>query len=246
MRPARLGLCLPLLGLLLLGLLLLASHPASAMRFAYSSTGGAGLLAASGKVELGDGERLRAALQAVPAGARLAGLSLNSPGGDLEEGLRLAADIHDAQLHTLVGDGATCASACFILFAAGRQRSASTTALIGVHSVSYRGSDNPDAQAMTVRMARRLAEYGVPDAILGKMVTAQPSQIWWLTRSELEAMRVDMDVQRAAALPGIEALPAPGGWIPDHPPSPGFRIEPAARGYQMAPAAGGFRVWRPG
>ena len=50
---------------------------------------------------------------------------------------------------------------------------ASTEALVGVHSASYGGRDTPDAQAATVRMARRLSVYGVPDAILGKLVSAQ-------------------------------------------------------------------------
>ncbi len=233
----------------ILFLLLTLPHAAGAMRFAYrpaEATGAAGLLAASGKVELGDEERLRAALHALPAGTRLAGLSLDSPGGDLEEGMRLAAAVHDERLQTVVEEGAKCASACFIVFAAGPHRFASTAALIGVHSVSFGGADNPDAQAMTVRMARRLAEYGVPDAILGKMVTAQPSQVWWLTRSDLETMRVDANVPQAAAMAigiGLNApaeAPQPTAAI-----KPSFRVETPARGYRVAPAAGGFQVWRP-
>ncbi len=229
-------------------LLLMLTHGASAMQFAYHAAapaGGGGLLSASGKVEMGDEERLRAALHALPAGTKLAGLTLDSPGGDLEEGMRLAAAVHEARLQTVVGEGAKCASACFIVFAAGSRRFAGAGALIGVHSVSYRGGDNPDAQAMTVRMARRLAEYDVPDAILGKMVTAQPSQIWWLTRSDLASMQVDPNVPQAASMPvAVELKPA----VPVVEPGfrPGFRIEPAARGYQVAPAAGGYQVWRPG
>ena len=210
-------------------LLLTPWHAALAMRFAYhppATMGGGGLLSASGEVRLGDEERLRDALRAVPKGARLAGISLDSPGGDLEEGLRLATAVHDARLPTVVDDGAKCASACFIVFAAGSHLFASTTALVGVHSVAFRGRDNPDAQAATVRMARRLAEYGVPDAILGKMVSAQPSQIWWLNRSDLESMRVDSNVPHAQAVatavdsPDPAAAPAPAQTV-----TSGFRIE---------------------
>ncbi len=243
---------MPVIRVLALCLLLLVpAHAALAMKFAYypaDHAGGAGLLAASGEVKLGDDERLRAALHALPAGTRLAGLSLDSPGGDLEEGLRLADSVRTAQLATVVGQGAKCASACFIVFAAGSHLFASTTALVGVHSASYGGTDTPDAQAATVKMARRLADYGVPDAILGKLVTAHPSQIWWLNRSDLDSMRVDFNAPKAAALP--VSLPAPSASVPAAPTpqaiKPGFKVEAAARGFQLAPPASGFRVWRPG
>ena len=235
---------------LILCLLLTIPHAASAMRFAYRpavAMGSGGLLSASGKIELGDEERLRAALRGLPPGTRLAGLTLDSPGGDLEEGMRLAAAVHDERLQTVVEDGAKCASACFIVFAAGPRRFASTAAMIGVHSVSYGGADNPDAQAMTVRMARRLAAYEVPDAILGKMVTAQPTQIWWLTRSDLEDMRVDPNVPHAAAAAiASESVSAAKQVPPTAAIRHGFRVEPAAHGYQVPPPpAGGYEVWRP-
>ncbi len=230
------------------GLLLLLPQAAFAMRFAYypvSGTGSAGILAASGEVRLGDDEQLHAALRALPPGARLAALSLDSPGGDLEEGLRMATSVREAQLPTMVGDGAKCASACVIVFAAGSHLFASTTALVGVHSASYRGTDTPDAQAATVLMARRLAEYGVPDAILGKMVTAHPSQIWWLSRSDLDSMRVDVHVPRAGAAAVDLALPPVAGAAAAMPAiRPGFKVEPSAHGYHVEPPAAGFHVWQ--
>ena len=232
---------------LVLSLLLSLPQAAFAMRFAYCpapGAGGAGILAASGEVRLGDDEQLHAALRALPPGTRLAALSLDSPGGDLEEGLRLATSVREARLPTMVGDGAKCASACVIVFAAGSHLFASTTALVGVHSASFRGVDTPDAQAATVLMARRLAEYGVPDAILGKMVTAHPSQIWWLSRSDLDSMRVDVNVPRAGAAVGLP-LPQVAGAAAGTPAvRPGFKVESAARGYHVEPPATGFHVWQ--
>lgn len=224
-------------------MLLVPDHAARALRFAYYpalTAEGAGLLAASGPVKLGDEDRLRAALHALPAGARLAGLSLDSPGGDLEEGFRLAAAVRAGGLATVVGEGATCASACFLVFAAGSHRFASTTALVGVHSAAYGGGDTADAQVATVRMARRLAEYGVPNAILGKMVSAQPSQIWWLNRQDFESMRVDLHAPQVAALPVVLDEP--------HSAEPPTRLSARSKpgGFQVAPAANGFHVWRPG
>ncbi len=234
-------------------LVLMAPRGAQAMRFDYypaGSTGGA-FLSASGIVRLGDEDRLKAALRSVAANTRLSGLSLDSPGGDLEEGLRVATAIHDAHLQTMVRNGAKCASACFIMFAAGSHMFAGTSALVGVHSASYGGHDTPDAQAATVIMARRLSAYGVPDAILGKMVSAQPSQIWWLARSDLESMRVDMTLPQLVTTsiipasvepPGVPGAPSPPA--PVKAVKPGFRIEPAAQGFRVLPRTVG--AFRPG
>ncbi len=51
--------------------------------------------------------------------------------------------------HLLVAvpTGATCASACFLIFAAGATRVAAPDALIGVHSTSVRGQETPDTLA---------------------------------------------------------------------------------------------------
>ena len=235
---------------LVLSLLLLLPQAAFAMRFSYypmGGAGGAGILAASGQVTLGDAERFQAALHKLPPGARATALSLDSPGGDLEEGLRMGDSVRAARLPTVVGDGAKCASACVIIFAAGSHLFASNSALIGVHSASNNGVDTPDAQAATVVMARRLAEYGVPEAILGKMVTAHPSQIWWLNRSDLDSMRVDNHVPRTDAaavelgLPQTDGAPAATQAV-----KPGFKVEAAPHGYHVEPPAHGFHVWQPG
>ena len=254
---SRFDLCLVLL-------LLLPASAARAMHFVYipGSASSGGVISASGIVRTGDEDQLHTALHNLPAGAPLATLLLDSPGGDLEEGLHLAAAVREAGLETVVGDGAKCASACFIVFAAGSHVFASTSALVGVHSASYGGHDTPDARAATVLMARRLSVYGVPDAILGKLVSAQPNQIWWLSRSDLESMRVDMNVPPAVLVATHNAAPPPSP-VPAKPlpptPAPaapivhttaqaikpGFHIERPAHGYQIVPPTGGIRTWRP-
>jgi hypothetical protein len=244
---------------LLAFLLLVAPDAVRAMRFDYYPAGPTGdaFIAATGIVRLGDEDRLRTALHAAPPNTRLAGLSLDSPGGDLEEGLRVGTAIHDAHLQTIVRNGAKCASACFIMFAAGSHLFADTSALVGVHSASYDGRDTPDAQVATVRMARRLSGYGVPDAILGKLVSAQPNQIWWLARSDLESMRVDTTLPPMATATQItpsriepEAPPNPPPPVPVSKPAqavkPGFRVEPPAHGFKVLPLTIGVRVSRSG
>ncbi|WP_158742908.1 hypothetical protein [Acidisphaera sp. L21] len=252
--------------ILALGLVLSLPAPAFAMRFVYQPDGATGgFVVATGVVSLGDDERMRAVLHSLPPNTRLEGLSLNSPGGDLEEGLRLATSVHDAHVPTVVGPGAICASACFLVFAAGSPMFASTSALVGVHSASYRGTESADAQLATLRMVRRLSEFNVPDAILGKLVTAHPSQIWWLTRAELESMRVDMTVPQMPAAPVQVEEPADKPAValatPDVPaaakasqvkvapvkPGPvktdAANSQAAKWGFRIEPPANGFHVW---
>lgn len=59
------------------------------------------------------------------AGRFVANVRLNSPGGNLLEGVRLADTIKTAKIATNVGQSAICASACFLVFAAGSEKNAS-------------------------------------------------------------------------------------------------------------------------
>jgi len=61
---------------------------------------------------------------------------LNSAGGKLLEGVKIAAAIRDAKISTAVGEKAVCASACFLIFAAGNPKFAADGARIGVHKAS--------------------------------------------------------------------------------------------------------------
>lgn len=67
--------------------------------------------------------------------------------------------------------------------------------------------------AITTLMARAVANYGVPQAIIGRMVTTQPDEVAWLSPAELRAMRVsfveDSSVQKPpAALPTQSPAPS--------------------------------------
>jgi len=119
------------------------------------------------------------------------GISLDSPGGDLIEAEKFAGGIHSAHLNTVVGPHQQCASACFLIFAAGARRFAARDAEIGVHSAaSSGGKETLMSMAATVAMARDAAAYGVPDVILGKIVNTEPGRIQVLTQADLIAMGV--------------------------------------------------------
>jgi hypothetical protein len=70
------------------------------------------------------------------AGKRIDVVSPNSTGGQLGEGALIAGAIKARGLATRVEDGAVCASACFLAFAAGDPRTAHPNSYIGVHKAA--------------------------------------------------------------------------------------------------------------
>jgi hypothetical protein len=118
---------------------------------------------------------------------------LNSIGGNLGEASRLAQLVRDGNLSTAVAEGDSCASACFLVFAAGAAKFAEHGARIGVHGASDpSGKETIESGAATVLLARAIRELGVPAAIIGKMVVTRPNEVVWLTPDELRSMGATM------------------------------------------------------
>lgn len=156
-------------------------------------------------------------------GRYVANVRLNSMGGNLLEGAKLADAIRTAKLATNVGRAAVCASACFLAFAAGAEKNASYGAQIGVHGASDQsGRETVQSGAATVSMARIARDLGVPSGIIGKMVVTPPSEMVWLSPQDLQAMNVTMigkpvqTAQPGAQGTGVQQLP--GGPVDLSPP----------------------------
>lgn len=156
-----------------------------------------------GRIVSGDSGRLGQALRRGDVGA----IVLNSPGGSVLEARDMARAIHRLQVPVVVPNRAVCASACFMLFAAARDRVAEPGAMIGVHSASVSGgNETMDTLGVTTLMAREAAQYGVPPAITGRMVTTAPGAMAWLSRAELEQMGTRI-VTASAVGPGQTLAP---------------------------------------
>lgn len=119
-------------------------------------------------------------------------VTLDSPGGSVSAAADLAERIRNRGMTTVVEADAKCASACFMLFAAGTQRIAGATARIGVHSASLDGEETSGSLGMSTLMARYCGLFGVPPAILGKMVITTPETMTWLSAADLRSMQVDI------------------------------------------------------
>jgi hypothetical protein len=150
--------------------------------------GGQIIIVASGQIRDGDDRRLHEFAAGLSGTDKILGIALNSPGGSVVEAEKLVTTILNTKLGTLVVRGNVCASACFLLFAAGRQKVADEGALLGVHSANIRGAEGLDSLAATTLMARDAAALHVPAAIIGRMVTTTANDIAWLTPAELRSM----------------------------------------------------------
>jgi hypothetical protein len=132
-----------------------------------------------GEISDGDADALKVIVKSANDSGRLvSGIRLDSPGGNFLEGSTIADIVRFGKIATIVTSGAKCASACFIVFAAGTSKFASYSASVGVHGASDRtGRETVEAGAATVSMARIVKNLGVPAPIIGKMVVTPPNEI---------------------------------------------------------------------
>ncbi|MCA6121753.1 hypothetical protein J6500_07555 [Bradyrhizobium sp. WSM 1704] len=161
------------------------------------------IIALGGDVAEGDTEAAEALIKAANDADRLiTAVRLDSPGGSLAEAVKLAGLIRRAKLPTIVAAGSHCASACFIVFAAGNEKFASYEAAIGVHGVSDKfGHETAQTREATIAMARVASAFGVPPRIIAQMVTTHAHEIAWLTPDDLRAMGTIMTDRHAHRAP---------------------------------------------
>jgi hypothetical protein len=212
-------------GRLVLALLAaVAVCPASAATFTTTvSKENKTIVMLTGEIVEGDAEKLKAIIQSAnEAGRLVSGIRFNSLGGNLLEGVKLASIIRYGKISTVVANGAKCASACFIVFAAGTQKFVSYTASVGVHGASDRGGrESGDA---TVSMARMVKELGVPEGIIGKMVVTRPDDIVWLDPDDLRSMGTSM-TGKPAQVPSDQSIAS----------QPPMQLAPSAKAVVPAP-----------
>ena len=163
------------------------------MRF---SLGENGVLTAQGSIEPGTAAKLALELQA--HGADVETLSLDSPGGSLTEAMAMGEQVRAYGIATMVADGAICASSCPLLFAGGIERGAGPRAAIGVHQFyasptpGLRGSIDAmsDAQLVTARISRYLAEMDVDPTVWLHALDTPPTTLYYFSGSELAQYRL--------------------------------------------------------
>jgi hypothetical protein len=140
----------------------------------------------SGPIEAGTADRFAALISSVPSLPHgLPVLLLDSPGGLVDEAMKMSALMDANPFHTVVPDGARCASACAsILFIAGKNRNVEGSGLLGQHSCAI---DGVKVQSCNDRLAENAVNHGVAYGSVAAFVTyTEPEDIAWLSRQDAE------------------------------------------------------------
>jgi len=141
--------------------------------------GGAGyehVLFFNGPIELG---RTTIDFRRAMRQADISLLVLSSPGGSLEEGMLFAETLHDLGINTAVLENEFCASACALVFFAGRERL--LEGRVGVHqfqSVDGEASES-ETQWTVADLIQVLSRFEVPITVLERMLQTPPDQMFW-------------------------------------------------------------------
>jgi hypothetical protein len=149
-----------------------------------------------GELAQGDASRFEGIVKSSSAGGKPVGaIRLDSPGGSIREGVRLAAVIDKNKITTVIIAGAICTRECFIPFIAGRQKVASATATVSVpgaaeNSDRQPATGTPDVAQVekTPELVKVVQKLGLLDAIVAKMLATPENQSFPLTVDDLRAM----------------------------------------------------------
>lgn len=159
----------------------------------------------SGPIEQGDLERLRelAAPRRQKSGPVVV-IALNSRGGEIAEADAIAQYVARSGWDVAVTTRNVCASACFLILASGRRKFVHEDAYVGIHgAANSKGQQDQGALAATTFMARSFKRLGVPENLVGRMVTTPPDKMAWLSANDLLPMKVEIILREDARLSSI-------------------------------------------
>jgi membrane-bound ClpP family serine protease len=134
----------------------------------------------AGVFQKGDEEKFRIALTRV---LPLLGIVvLESPGGNLQAGLKIGREISARSYSTVVKAGTTCASACALAWLAGDRRYMAPGAKIGFHAAyAEEGTSLVEKGAANALVGAYLNTLKLPDTAITYVTHASPREIEWLS-----------------------------------------------------------------
>ena len=149
-----------------------------------------GLLKAEGSIDVGAADRFAEEIAA--RGEYIKQVSLNSPGGSVEDALAMSKLIRKKGLNTEVATKGLCASSCPLVFAGGVSRHAEENAIVGVHQIFNAGQKQPSpeqamsgAQSTTARIARHLDQMGISNELWINALETPPDRLYYMTPQEM-------------------------------------------------------------
>ncbi|WP_250157170.1 PAN domain-containing protein [Tianweitania aestuarii] len=139
-------------------------------------------------------------------------MTLNSPGGEVDNGLLIADDVFQRKLATYIAPDAECYSACSYIFLAGDERR--VEGKLGVHQISSQRPDLASAQFSISDIIDMLNRFGTPTDVLTIMFRTPPDDMYVfneadITKYGINRSRGSADTPRAPAAPLADVqLPA--------------------------------------
>lgn len=124
-------------------------------------------------------------------------ITLNSPGGSVQDALALGRSLRRLGLNTRVDDGRICLSACPYLLASGTERVVHSAAMVGVHQ-HYFGKNTLLPAFVAVEDIQRgqgdvmsyLDDMGIDPLLMRHALVTPPDDIYVLVANELETYRL--------------------------------------------------------
>lgn len=157
------------------------------------------LLILNGGIEAGDASRLKAFLAGMDE--LPAAVTLNSPGGVVDEALTIGRHLRERELDTLILPGMICLSSCPYVLAAGDERRVSLQGAVGLHQHYY---ETPrflpvyfaveDIQRSQGRTMEYLIEMGIDPGVMVHGLATPPEGIYVLVEEELLRSRLATEV----------------------------------------------------
>ena len=163
-------------------------------------TGGA--LTVTGTILPGSGEAFAAAVESYAEYIKT--VTLDSPGGSVNDALEMGRLIRERGFSTSVAAGSLCASSCPLVFAGGKERLAAPASAIAVHQIyaatpsdttlasrlAAAGNAMSEAQSMTAQISRYLIDMGVDPEVWLRALETPPDRLSYFSPDELTRLKL--------------------------------------------------------
>ena len=180
---------------------LVVASPADALTFTVRQADNVRFILADGDIESGDTGRLQTILD---DGESTRLIALNSPGGDLHEGLRLGYLLRSKDFETYLPSSAVCLSSCFFVYIAGSPRDIGEGSQLGVHQF-YSISDDrtakeaeAGAQSVVSELVSYVFEMKVSPAAILRALETPAGQMHIFSAYELTAYNLTETLHQKA------------------------------------------------
>ena len=147
----------------------------------------------SGFISIGSSDRFEAALD----GQQIDTIALHSPGGVVQEALRMGQLVRDAEYNTLLTPDAACASACPLILFGGIERTVSRSSWVGMHQAaflenSFLSSAEAARQVQAIQgdVLEHTAKMGVDPRVQTHALRTPPEEVYYLLPEEIEEYSV--------------------------------------------------------